>query len=129
MTVMEVRSVVPALLVAHRQVFVVAQRGCAPGCLSNHNGCPTPVMMPTPRSGFVHEHLVTLGTFVQLPYVLPPVTTTFDHVQDEQDPEPQVMTTSYPLLDTAPLPETFLMVRSVIGTPLLAVPPSRSPPS
>lgn len=70
-----------------------------------------------------------LGTLVQLLYVLPPVTTTSDHVQPVHAPLPQVMTTSYPELETAPEPEMFSMVRSVMGTPLEAVPPSRSPPS
>lgn len=47
-----------------------------------------------PGLGFAQEHFVTLGTFVQLPYVLPPVTVTLDHVHDEQEPDPHVITTS-----------------------------------
>lgn len=48
----------------------------------------------SPGLGFAQEHFVTLGTFVQLPYVLPPVTVTLDHVHDEQEPDPHVITTS-----------------------------------
>tara|TARA_R110002060_G_scaffold18656_5_gene25627 strand:- start:706 stop:1308 length:603 start_codon:yes stop_codon:yes gene_type:complete len=75
------------------------------------------------RKENVYEQTVTLGTFVQLAYFLPPVTATFDQVHPvQEDDDPQVTTTSYPDEATAPVPTMFLTVKPVMGTPVVAVP-------
>jgi len=69
------------------------------------------------------HHVAAPARRTQVMYNEMVLTATLDQVHPVQDVEdPQVMTTSYPELATAPVPTMFLMTKLVIGMPLVAVP-------